>query len=81
VRLRGKGMPSLRNRQRGDLIVQLEVETPTRLTARQKALLREFAELCDEQQNPRSASFFNKAKRFWEDVTGADMRNHQGDHA
>jgi molecular chaperone DnaJ len=74
VRLRGKGMPSLRTRQRGDLIVQLEVETPTRLTAKQKALMREFAELCGEQQNPRSASFFRKARQFWNDVTGVEGR-------
>ena len=74
VRLRGKGMPSLRTRQRGDLIVQLDVETPTRLTARQKALMREFADLCGEHQNPRSATFFRKAKQFWEEVTGAEGR-------
>ena len=71
VRLRGKGMPSLRTRERGDLIVQLDIETPTRLTARQKALMRELAGLCGEQQNPRSATFFRKAKRFWNDVTGS----------
>ena len=74
VRLRGKGMPSLRTRQRGDLVVQLEVETPTRLTARQKALMRELAGLCGEQQNPRSANFFRKAKQFWNDVTGVEPR-------
>ena len=74
VRLRGKGMISLRNRQRGDLIVQLEVETPTRLTARQKSLMREFADLSGDHQNPRSANFFRKAKRFWEDVTGVEAR-------
>ena len=74
VRLRGKGMPSLRTRQRGDLVVQLDVETPTRLTARQKALMREFADLCGEHQNPRSATFFRKAKRFWNDVTGVETR-------
>jgi len=74
VRLRGKGMPSLRTRQRGDLVVTLEVETPTRLTSRQKALLRELAASCGEQQNPRSATFFKKAKRFWSDVTGAEGR-------
>ena len=44
VRLRGKGMPSLRCRERGDLVVELYVETPTRLTARQKELMRELAE-------------------------------------
>jgi molecular chaperone DnaJ len=74
VRLRSKGMTSLRNRQRGDLIVQLEVETPTRLTARQKALMREFADLSGDHQNPRSATFFRKAKQFWEEVTGVEGR-------
>ena len=70
VRVKGRGMPSLRSRERGDLVVELFVETPTRLTARQKELLREFAGLCGEQQHPQAASFLGKAKRFWEDVTG-----------
>ena len=69
VRLKGKGMPSLRSRERGDLLVELFVETPTRLNARQKELLREMAALCEDQQHPKSASFVGKAKRFWEDVT------------
>ena len=56
--------------ERGDLVVELFVETPTKLTARQKELMREFAEICGEQQHPKSASFIGKAKQFWEDVTG-----------
>lgn len=63
-------MPSLRSRERGDLVVELFVETPTRLTARQKELMRELADMCSEQQHPKSAGFTGKAKRFWEDVTG-----------
>ena len=70
VRLKGRGMPSLRSRERGDLVVELFVETPTKLTARQKELMREFSEICSEQQHPKSANFLGKAKRFWEDVTG-----------
>ena len=70
VRLKGKGMPSLRSRQRGDLVVELFVETPTHLSARQKELLQELAGLCSEKQNPKSANFVGKAKRFWEEVTG-----------
>ena len=70
VRLKGRGMPSLRSRERGDLVVELFVETPTKLTARQKELMREFADICVEQQHPKSASFIGKAKQFWEDVTG-----------
>jgi molecular chaperone DnaJ len=71
VRVKGRGMPSLRSRERGDLVVELFVETPTRLTARQKELMREFVGLCGEQQHPKAASFMGKAKRFWEEVTGA----------
>ena len=74
VRIKGRGMPSLRGRQRGDLLVELFVETPTRLTARQKELMKEFAEGCGEAQHPRSSGFFHKARRFWSDVTGAEDR-------
>ena len=70
IRVKGRGMPSLRSRERGDLVVELFIETPTRLTARQKELLREFSGLCGEQQHPKCTSFVGKAKRFWEEVTG-----------
>jgi molecular chaperone DnaJ len=72
VRLKGKGMPSLRSRDRGDLVVELFIETPTRLTARQKELMRELAGLSSEQQHPRSAGFFQKARQFWDDITGLE---------
>ncbi|MEO7026396.1 MAG: molecular chaperone DnaJ [Caulobacteraceae bacterium] len=74
VRLRGRGMPSLRGRDRGDLVVELFIETPTRLTAKQKTLMRELAGSVTEQQNPKSEKFFQKARRFWDDVTGAEAR-------
>jgi molecular chaperone DnaJ len=72
VPVRGKGMPSLRSRQRGDLVVELLVETPTNLTARQKQLLKEFSGMCGESQSPRAAASNKKARRFWEKVTGAE---------
>jgi molecular chaperone DnaJ len=74
VRLRGKGMPSLRGRERGDLVVELIVETPTNLTSKQKALLREFTESLGDAQNPRQAGFFDKARRFWDGVTRHEER-------
>jgi molecular chaperone DnaJ len=70
IRVKGRGMPSLRSRERGDLVVELFVETPTRLTARQKELLREFSGSCGDQQHPKSAKFIGKAKRFWDTVLG-----------
>lgn len=70
VRIRGKGMPHLNGRQRGDLVVELFVETPTELTARQKELLQELATSLGESQTPRNTSFAGKAKRFWADIVG-----------
>jgi len=74
VRLRGKGMPSLRSRERGDLVVELYVETPTKLTARQKELMAELAGSCGEAHHPRAAGFLDKAKRFWDEITCAEER-------
>lgn len=68
IPVRGKGMPSLRSRRRGDLVVELVVETPTNLTARQKELLREFSGLCGESQSPRAAASRRKARSFWDKV-------------
>lgn len=70
VRIKGKGMPHLNGRGRGDLVVELFVETPTDLTARQKELLQELALSFGEEQNPRNSSFAGKAKRFWADILG-----------
>jgi molecular chaperone DnaJ len=72
IRIKGKGMPHLNGRQRGDLVVELFVETPTDLTARQKELMQELAQSFGESQNPRNTSFAGKAKRFWADILGED---------
>jgi len=72
VRIKGKGMPHLNGRQRGDLVVELFVETPTELTARQKELLEELAASLGDSQTPKNASFAGKAKRFWADILGAE---------
>ncbi|MEO6340371.1 MAG: molecular chaperone DnaJ [Caulobacteraceae bacterium] len=73
VRLKGRGMPALRGRDRGDLVVELYIETPTNLTARQKELMRELAESCgaeSEHHHPQHAGFFLKARKFWDGLTG-----------
>nr|WP_315053152.1 molecular chaperone DnaJ [uncultured Brevundimonas sp.] len=70
VRIKGKGMPHLNGRTRGDLVVELFVETPTELTPRQKELMQELAQSFGEAQNPRNSSFAGKAKRFWADILG-----------
>ncbi|MCL6609093.1 MAG: molecular chaperone DnaJ [Geminicoccaceae bacterium] len=70
VRLRGKGMTELQGRARGDLVVELVVETPVNLTKRQIELLREFekAGKSAKGQHPESEGFFAKVKEFWEDL-------------
>ena len=69
MRLRGKGMPPLRGGGSGDMIIELAVETPVKLTARQKELLEEFDELSSEN-NPESSSFFSSVKSFWDSMKG-----------
>ena len=69
MRLRGKGMPSLRGGPAGDLYIELAIETPVNLTARQKELLREFEDL-GKDNNPESSNFFHKVKTFWDGMKG-----------
>ncbi|WP_417469230.1 molecular chaperone DnaJ [Maricaulis sp.] len=74
MRLRGKGMPRLRGGPRGDMVIELFVETPRNLCDRQKELLKEFCSLSGEGCNPDSDGFFHKVKQFWNDVTTDDGR-------
>ncbi len=67
MRLRGKGMPALRGGGTGDMFIEMAVETPVNLTAKQKELLKEFAEL-SEDNNPESKSFFSSVKSFWDSM-------------
>jgi len=64
-KLRSKGMPSLHSNGRGDLIVRVAVEVPTRLNAEQRRKLEEFASLMGEDNAPLHKSFFEKAKEFF----------------
>jgi molecular chaperone DnaJ len=63
-RLQGKGMPVLRSKQSGDMYVQVVVETPQKLTKRQRELLNEFERLSSQETHPESAGFFGKVKEF-----------------
>ena len=60
IHLRGAGMPRLRGYGRGDQVVRLIVKIPTKLTQRQEELLREFAELSEEEVKPRKKGFWKK---------------------
>jgi len=62
VRQRGQGMPVLQGRGRGDLVIQVEVETPTRLSTRQRELLEMFRETETGEESPEADGFFAKIK-------------------
>ena len=69
MRLRGKGMPAIKSVQKGDMFIEIAVETPVNLTSKQRELLREF-EALSEDNNPESKSFFSSVKSFWDTMKG-----------
>ena len=71
-RLRGKGFSVLRSAARGDMYIQVAVETPQHLTRRQRELLEEFeAEAQGHTKgSPESEGFFAKVKEFFEGGRG-----------
>jgi len=64
-RLKGKGMPMMRNKNYGDLYIRTITEVPVALTKEQKNLLEQFKKLEDSKTNPTIRNFFEKAKKFW----------------
>ena len=69
-RLAGKGMPVLRARQSGDMYVQVVVETPQKLTKKQRDLLAEFDRLSSTDTHPESTGFLGKVKDFLDGLGG-----------
>jgi molecular chaperone DnaJ len=69
-RLRGKGMSVMRSKERGDMFIQVSVETPVNLNKKQKDLLKDFEKAGgdDESHSPQSEGFFSKIKEFWTDA-------------
>ena len=59
-RMRGKGIPSLQGRGRGDQMVIIRVETPINLNKKQRELLEEFARISGEEIHPMRKNFFEK---------------------
>jgi molecular chaperone DnaJ len=69
-RLQSKGMPVLRQRQHGDMYVQVVVETPQKLTKKQRELLAEFDRLSSVETQPESSGFLGKVKEFLDGLGG-----------
>jgi molecular chaperone DnaJ len=65
LRVAGQGMPNVRGGRRGDLLVQVIVETPRNLTKRQEELFRELAELEQKHVSPARKGFLDKLKEFF----------------
>lgn len=67
-RLKGKGMPVLRSSHHGDMYIHVTVETPVKLTRKQKDLLREFETADGSGHSPEAEGFFTRIKEFWDDL-------------
>ena len=65
LRLKGKGIPSLRGGGRGDQLVRIKVVVPTKLSDKQKDALRMFADISKDNINPEDKSFMDKVKDFF----------------
>ena len=71
-RMRNKGMPVMRGGgMKGDLYVEIAVETPIKLSKKQKELLREFDKASEHGTHPESEGFLSKLKDFWTSGDGA----------
>jgi molecular chaperone DnaJ len=68
--VKGLGVPSVRGGDQGDLMCKVQIETPVNLTAKQKELLGQFDKTMssNNKHSPKSSSWFNKVKKFFEDM-------------
>lgn len=65
MRIKGKGIPSLRTGSRGDQLVRIKVVVPNKLSDKQKDALRKFADISKDNINPEEKSFMDKVKGFF----------------
>jgi molecular chaperone DnaJ len=68
-RLKGKGMPVLRQPAMGDLYIQIAIETPQNLNKKQRELLEEFERVSSQDNSPQSTGFFSRMKDFFEGLS------------
>lgn len=66
LRVRSKGFPNVHGQGKGDLLVSVIVETPVKLTEKQKDLLNQFNKTESEANHPRRKTFFEKIKNFFQ---------------
>ncbi|PWU25328.1 MAG: molecular chaperone DnaJ [Candidatus Rokuibacteriota bacterium] len=63
--IKGKGMPQLRGRGRGDMVYEVAVEVPTRLNARQRELLEELRQASKDDAGPKTSTFVERMKKLF----------------
>lgn len=73
LRLKNKGMSVVASTARGDMYIEMFVETPVNLNKKQQDLLKQLDESLDggkaaDKHSPESTGFFNKVKEFWDDL-------------
>ncbi|WP_349255572.1 molecular chaperone DnaJ [Edaphobacter sp.] len=64
-KLRGKGVPHLNSHGKGDLVVEIRVQTPGKLNKQQKELLRQLSETMIVENTPTSRGLFDKVKEMF----------------
>lgn len=69
-RVKGMGVPSVRGGETGDLMCKVSVEIPVNLTGKQKELLKQFEQTmsASNKHNPKSSTWFNKVKKFFDEM-------------
>ncbi len=66
ITVKGEGLPRINNYKKGNLLINVAVETPIKLTSKQEQLLKEFAELESRNITPKQKSFSKKIKDYFE---------------
>lgn len=74
LRLKGKGMSILQSDRRGDMYIEIFVETPVNLSKKQQDLLKDLEKSLDgetesNKHSPESSGFFRKMREFWDDLS------------
>ena len=67
-RLRGKGMTQIRSQLRGDMIIEVAVETPADLSAKQKQILEDFRKAGGDEASPKAKGFLDKVRELWSEL-------------
>ncbi len=76
LKLKGRGMPDINGRGRGDELIEVMVETPKHLSIRQEELLRELADIEHESVSPKRKSFFEKLRDYFTEEENTEAETH-----